>query len=92
MNYLPLLSNSNTNNLLIAKVEECIFSSGLTALLKHSECLSTDTGVSMLVCFDHEEIGSASAQGNIALITRHVHCTIVDSSSLIFNKNVVFFK
>jgi len=36
---------------------------GLTALLKHSECLSTDTGVSMLVCFDHEEIGSASAQG-----------------------------
>jgi len=36
---------------------------GLSALLKHSEDLSKDTGVSMLVCFDHEEIGSASAQG-----------------------------
>jgi len=36
---------------------------GLSALLQHSSDISADTGVSMLVCFDHEEIGSASAQG-----------------------------
>jgi len=36
---------------------------GLSALLQHSADLSADSGVSMLVCFDHEEIGSASAQG-----------------------------
>jgi aspartyl aminopeptidase len=36
---------------------------GLTALLAHSRDLSQDTGVSMLACFDHEEIGSESAQG-----------------------------
>jgi len=36
---------------------------GLTALMAHSEMISEDTGVSMLVCFDHEEIGSDSAQG-----------------------------
>jgi len=36
---------------------------GLTALLEHSKDISQDTGVSMLVCFDHEEIGSNSAQG-----------------------------
>jgi len=36
---------------------------GLTALLDHSKDISQDTGVSMLVCFDHEEIGSDSAQG-----------------------------
>ena len=36
---------------------------GLKALLDHSEDLTEDTGVSMLVCFDHEEIGSDSAQG-----------------------------
>jgi len=37
---------------------------GLMALLDHaSNSLVTDTGVSMLVCFDHEEIGSESAQG-----------------------------
>merc|ERR1719228_3081703 len=36
---------------------------GLKALLETSQDLSTDTGVSMLVCFDHEEIGSDSAQG-----------------------------
>lgn len=36
---------------------------GLKALLETSKDLSTDTGVSMLVCFDHEEIGSDSAQG-----------------------------
>jgi len=38
----------------------------LSALLDHSndeECLNNDTGVSMVVCFDHEEIGSDSAQG-----------------------------
>ena len=31
--------------------------------LEASQDLSADTGVSMLVCFDHEEIGSDSAQG-----------------------------
>merc|ERR1711872_1183138 len=36
---------------------------GLSALLDHSIDLSQDSGVSMLVCFDHEEIGSDSAQG-----------------------------
>jgi len=36
---------------------------GLSALLDHSKDISQDTGVSMLVCFDHEEIGSDSAQG-----------------------------
>lgn len=36
---------------------------GLSALLEHSKDISQDTGVSMLVCFDHEEIGSDSAQG-----------------------------
>ena len=36
---------------------------GLFALLEHSKDLSKDTGVSMLACFDHEEIGSDSAQG-----------------------------
>jgi len=36
---------------------------GLSALLDHSNDISQDTGVSMLVCFDHEEIGSDSAQG-----------------------------
>jgi len=36
---------------------------GLAALLDHSADLTTDSGVSMLVCFDHEEIGSDSAQG-----------------------------
>ncbi|XP_023343173.1 probable aspartyl aminopeptidase isoform X2 [Eurytemora carolleeae] len=36
---------------------------GLSALLEHSKDLSNDTGVSMLACFDHEEIGSDSAQG-----------------------------
>jgi len=37
---------------------------GLTALLSHStDHLSEDTGVSMLVCFDHEEVGSDSAVG-----------------------------
>merc|ERR1711913_267704 len=36
---------------------------GLSALLDHSRDISQDTGVSMLVCFDHEEIGSDSAQG-----------------------------
>jgi len=35
---------------------------GLSALLSHSKT-NDDTGVSMLVCFDHEEIGSDSAQG-----------------------------
>merc|ERR1740128_981597 len=34
------------------------------ALLDHANnSLAADTGVSMLVCFDHEEIGSESAQG-----------------------------
>merc|ERR1711988_827411 len=36
---------------------------GLKALLETSKDLSTDTGMGMLVCFDHEEIGSDSAQG-----------------------------
>merc|ERR1719153_1001789 len=36
---------------------------GLSALLDHSKDISQDTGVSMLVCFDHEEIGSDSAVG-----------------------------
>lgn len=36
---------------------------GLAALLEHSKDISKDTGVSMLCCFDHEEIGSDSAQG-----------------------------
>lgn len=36
---------------------------GLTALLDHSRDLSADTGVSMLCCFDHEEVGSDSAVG-----------------------------
>jgi len=36
---------------------------GLMALLEHSQQLEQDTGVSMLICFDHEEIGSESAQG-----------------------------
>lgn len=36
---------------------------GLSALLQHSKDISGDTGVAMLVCFDHEEIGSDSAQG-----------------------------
>merc|ERR1711915_33245 len=36
---------------------------GLTALLEHSTSLTEDTGVSMLICYDHEEIGSSSAQG-----------------------------
>jgi len=36
---------------------------GLSALLDHSRDLSADTGVSMLCCFDHEEVGSDSAVG-----------------------------
>jgi len=36
---------------------------GLTALLSHAQDLSQDTGVSMLVCFDHEEVGSDSTVG-----------------------------
>jgi len=36
---------------------------GLAALLDHSRDLSQDTGVSMLCCFDHEEVGSDSAVG-----------------------------
>lgn len=36
---------------------------GLTALLDHSRDISADTGVSMLCCFDHEEVGSDSAVG-----------------------------
>ena len=36
---------------------------GLMALLEHSQQLEQDSGVSMLICFDHEEIGSESAQG-----------------------------
>lgn len=36
---------------------------GLVALLDHSADLSEDTGVCMLVNFDHEEVGSSSAQG-----------------------------
>lgn len=36
---------------------------GLSALLEHSQDISTDTGVSMLCCFDHEEVGSDSAVG-----------------------------
>jgi len=60
---------------------------GLTALLKHSECLSSDTGVSMLVCFDHEEIGSASAQGADSpvmseAISRVLKCFDTDDETL----------
>jgi len=36
---------------------------GLNALLEHAQDLSADTGVSMLCCFDHEEVGSDSAVG-----------------------------
>jgi len=36
---------------------------GLTALLDHSSDISDDSGVSMLVCFDHEEVGSDSIVG-----------------------------
>jgi len=36
---------------------------GLAALLDHSRDISEDTGVSMLCCFDHEEVGSDSAVG-----------------------------
>lgn len=36
---------------------------GLTALLDHSSDISEDSGVSMLVCFDHEEVGSDSMVG-----------------------------
>jgi len=36
---------------------------GLCALLGHAVDIEADSGVSMLVCFDHEEIGSDSAQG-----------------------------
>lgn len=36
---------------------------GLAALLAHSSDLSEDTGVSMVVCFDHEEVGSDSTVG-----------------------------
>jgi aspartyl aminopeptidase len=32
-------------------------------LLGHAVDIEADSGVSMLVCFDHEEIGSDSAQG-----------------------------
>ena len=35
-------------------------------MLQHSADLAADSGVSMLVCFDHEEIGSASAQGQFS--------------------------
>jgi len=36
---------------------------GLEALLEHSTDITEDTGVSMLVCFDHEEVGSDSMTG-----------------------------
>jgi len=36
---------------------------GLMALLEHSKDISADTGVAMLCCFDHEEVGSDSAVG-----------------------------
>jgi len=37
---------------------------GLMALLQHSrDGLQADAGVSVVICFDHEEIGSESAQG-----------------------------
>nr|ALS04173.1 putative aspartyl aminopeptidase-like protein [Acartia pacifica] len=36
---------------------------GMVALLAQAENISDDTGVCMLTCFDHEEIGSSSAQG-----------------------------
>jgi len=36
---------------------------GLAALLDHSRDISEDTGISMLCCFDHEEVGSDSAVG-----------------------------
>jgi hypothetical protein len=38
---------------------------GLCALLRHASEIEEDTGISMLVCFDHEEIGSDSAQGEL---------------------------
>ena len=45
-----------------------IYITGLSALVQQSERLSKDTGVSMLACFDHEEIGSDSAQGIGSLV------------------------
>lgn len=52
---------------------------GLCALLKNAADIDLDTGVSMLVCFDHEEIGSDSAQGAgspvmLEAISRVVDC------------------
>jgi len=36
---------------------------GLAALVEASKGIEADTGVNMVVCFDHEEVGSDSAQG-----------------------------
>merc|ERR1719228_759853 len=36
---------------------------GLSALLDHAQDITADTGISMLCCFDHEEVGSDSAVG-----------------------------
>jgi hypothetical protein len=41
------------------------YCAGLCALLRHASEIEEDTGISMLVCFDHEEIGSDSAQGEL---------------------------
>ena len=41
---------------------------GLAALLDHSRDISEDTGVSMLCCFDHEEVTVNSEQQTISIV------------------------
>ena len=74
---------------------------GLTALLDHSRDLSADTGVSMLCCFDHEEVKCAVVNGgkskcamcswqgrHIMFTVRCVACSVVYYSAVQSHRQV----